>query len=250
VKLLPFTFKINDDLCLINTLKIDLKNQRSETRNKRPEIRNQESGIRNQESGIRNHPCLAILGPVGSGKSLLIKLLADSNLHEIAAYSDYPFCAYLSQDLTRLFTGNSIASLLEIYQDKRYSVGQHFNKTLFDTVAEKFELTQLIKENRRLMHYSEGERQRLGISLAAAVEAKVTILDEPTTALNIKHRLALYDMIREMKSRTKVIIISHRFLDCLSVADHFIRMENLEIKEHFTLKEIIEKEHILSYYLG
>lgn len=243
MKLLPFKYKINDELTLRNNFEIDLSNQQAVNSD-------QLSAVKNLESGIRNHQCLAIMGPVGSGKSLLIKLLADSQLYELGAYSEYPFCAYLSQDLTRMFTGNSIESILEIYQDKRYSVGQHFNKSLFDIYAEKLNISKLIKANRRLMHYSEGERQRLGLCLAAAVEAKVTILDEPTTALNIEHRLALYEMIKGMKKRTQVIIISHRFLDCLSVADYFIRMDKLELKEHFSVEQIIDKEHILSYYLG
>ena len=227
MSLLPFKYKIDENVYLENNFKIDF-----------------------QTSTHNFRQCIAILGAVGSGKSLLIKLLADSHLHEVGAYSQYPFCAYLSQDLTRLFTGNSIESILEIYQDKRYSVGQHFDKALFDEYAKRLKIDHLIEANRRLMHYSEGERQRLGICLACAVRAKVTILDEPTTALNLEHRLALYEIISEMKARTTVMIISHRFLDCLSVADHFIRMENLKVAEHFSTEQIIDKEHILNYYLG
>lgn len=220
MKILPFTYKISEDKELINSIAIDLS----------------------------AFSCIAIMGAVGSGKSLLIKLLSDSQLHEVKAFSEYPFCAYLSQDLTRLFTGNTPESILELYKDKRYTVGQYFDTKLFDQYAQRLEIDQLLAKNRRLAHYSEGERQRLGICLAAAVKAPVTILDEPTTALNMAYRQTLYDIINEIRKRSKVFIISHRLLDCIAAADHLIRMEDLNIAEHFPIEQIIEKEHILSYY--
>ena len=220
MKILPFIYELSTDKKLVNAAEIDL----------------------NALS------CTAIIGAVGSGKSLLIKLLADSHLHRIGAWSKYPFCAYLSQDLTRLFTGNTPKTILELYGDKRYMVGQHFDHGLFDYYAKRLEINDLVEANRRLAHYSEGERQRLGICLAAAVKAEVTILDEPTTALNMNYRQILYDMIEEIKKRSMVFIISHRLLDCLMTADHLIKMENMAIAEHFPVEQIIEKDHILSYY--
>jgi ABC-2 type transport system ATP-binding protein len=220
MKILPFAYKIAEDKELINSLEIDLSAS----------------------------SCTAIMGSVGSGKSLLIKLLSDSHLREVGAFSEYPFCAYLSQDLTRLFTGNTPESILELYKDKRYTVGRYFDPMLFDQYAKKLEIDQLLDKNRRLAHYSEGERQRLGLCLAAAVKAPVTILDEPTTALNMAYRQIMYDMINEIRKRSRVFIISHRLLDCIVVADHLIRMENLNIAEHFSIEQIIEKDHILNYY--
>jgi ABC-type multidrug transport system ATPase subunit len=119
---------------------------------------------------------------------------------------------------------------------------------LFNAYAKQLEIEGLVVNNRRLTHYSEGERQRLGICLAAAVKAPVTIMDEPTTALNIEHRNSLFKIIDEIKERSRVFIISHRLLDCLSTADHIIRMEDLQVIEHFPIEQIIEKEHILNYY--
>lgn len=220
MKILPFLYEISDNKKLVNAAEIDLSAS----------------------------TCVAVMGAVGSGKSLLIKLLADSHLHEIKAWSQYPFCAYLSQDLTRLFTGNTPETILELYKDKRYMVGQHFEPALFDEYAVKLEIDHLVAANRRLVHYSEGERQRLGICLAAAVKAKVAILDEPTTALNMRYRQILFDIMEEIKARSKVFIISHKLLDCISTADYLIRMDNLEVAEHFPMEQIIEKEHILSYY--
>lgn len=221
MKIRPFTYKISEGKSLKNEAEIDLSS--------------------------RN--CVGILGPVGSGKSLLIKLLADEQFRGTAAFSPYPFCAYLSQDLTRLFTGNTPQSILELYADRRYTVGRHFSRRLFDQYAEVLNIHSLLEANRRLITYSEGERQRLGICLAAAVKAPVCILDEPTTALDTDSRLKLYKIIADIRERALVFMISHRLADCLYACDYLIRMKDLEIREHFPLQEIVEKKDILSYYL-
>jgi ABC-type multidrug transport system ATPase subunit len=220
MKILPFNYEIRPGLNLRNEKTIDLTAYSS----------------------------IGILGAVGSGKSQLIKLLADSGLHDIGAFSEYPFCAYLSQDLTRLFTGNSPSSILEVYRDTRYAIGKHFDAKIFAASCKELGIDDLIVRNRRLAHYSEGERQRLGICLASAVLAKVTILDEPTTALDTACRQTLFSMIAEMCRRTRVFLISHRLLDLLAVCDYVIRMEDCRIAEHFPVEHIIEKQHILSYY--
>ncbi|MDD4961531.1 MAG: ATP-binding cassette domain-containing protein [Candidatus Marinimicrobia bacterium] len=201
------------------------------------------------EINLKNRRCIGILGPVGSGKSMLIKLLADKALRDAAAYSEYPFCAYLSQDLTRLFTGNTPQSILELYADKRYTVGKHFDRSLFNDYARRMRIESLIGEKRRLASYSEGERQRLGICLAAAVKAPVCILDEATTALDTQSRFNLFGIMEEIRTRARIFMISHRLADCLYVCDYLIHMENLNIREHYPIQEIVEKKNILSYYL-
>lgn len=221
MKILPFHYRITEDKILQNAAAIDLHDRR----------------------------CIGILGPVGSGKSILIKLLADKALHNAGAFSEYPFCAYLSQDLTRLFTGNTPQSILELYADKRYTVGEHFDRCLFDDYARRMRIESLIGEKRRLASYSEGERQRLGICLAAAVKAPICIFDEATTALDIESRFELFRMMEEIQVRTRIFMISHRLADCLYVCDYMIHMEGLKIREHYPLQEIVEKKDILSYYL-
>ncbi|MDD3095145.1 MAG: ATP-binding cassette domain-containing protein [Candidatus Neomarinimicrobiota bacterium] len=221
MKILPFNYRIAKEKVLQNTTAMDLSAWN----------------------------CVGVLGPVGSGKSLLIKLLADMQLRDLGAFSEYSFCAYLSQDLTQLFTGNTPQSILELYADTRYTVGKHFDRGLFDRYARRMRIEGLLEENRRLLTYSEGERQRLGICLAAAVKAKVCILDEPTTALDTESRMELYRIIADIRKRARIFMISHRLADCLYVCDYLILMEDLHIRDHYPLQEIIEKADILSYYL-
>ncbi len=222
MKLNPFTYRIAEGKTLVNE----------------------------RETDLGPYSCIALMGAVGSGKSQLIKLLADSQLRGAGAFSEYPFCAYLSQDLTRLFTGNTPEGIIGLYRDPRYTVGKHFDPRLFEAYAEKLGIAALIGENRRLAHYSEGERQRLGISLAAAVRAPVTILDEPSTALDMPCRRELFSIVKEIRRRSKVFIISHRLLDALAVADYMLWMEDLRIRDRFPLEDIVKKPHILSCYSG
>lgn len=216
----PFTFKISDNKELVNSVERDLQ----------------------------AYSRIGIVGKVGSGKSLLIKLLADYRLHSSGAFSPTPFCAYLSQDVTRLFTGNTPGSILKMYQDERHQVGRHFNTAAFETFCKHLDIQQLMEDDRRLAHYSEGEKQRLGICLALAVDASVCILDEPTTALNRQHRDMVFKLVKERSAKTKILIISHRILDIMETCEAIIYMNNCQLQNLIPLEEIIDNEPIKEYF--
>jgi len=200
------------------------------------------------ENEFRAGEKVGILGAVGSGKSLLIKCLADYRLHQIGAFSPNHFCAYLSQDLTRLFTGNTPSSIIDMYCNRQHEVGRHFDMEAFKAYCRTFEISELVEKNRRLLHYSEGEKQRLGICLALSVQAEICILDEPTTALNKYFRRCLYDVINQSPSGKIFFIISHRLPDILETSQTIIYMENSKVRDIFPAHKIIEKEALLQYY--
>ncbi len=220
MKLNPFTYQISSDSNFINTTSISLDSS----------------------------SCIGICGPVGSGKSTLIKLLADPELKEIQAFSESPFVSYLSQDLTRLFLGNTLQSIIKLYEDSSHQIGKYFRSENFYNYCEMLNFPLQGRLNDRLNTFSEGELQRLAIALASAVEAKVTLFDEPTTALNFRHKEAFYSLAQEIKKRSRIFIISHSLSDILALTDKIIRIENLEIKEVIETKQILEKSDYLRYF--
>lgn len=218
----PFTYKISEYQDLVNPI----------------------------ERNLQDYSRIGICGRVGSGKSMLIKLLADYRLHSSGAFSPTPFCAYLSQDVTRLFTGNTPGSILKMYQDRRHEVGRHFNTEAFDAFCRYMEIQQLMEDDRRLAHYSEGEKQRLGICLALAVDASVCILDEPTTALNRRHRDVFFKLVNERPAETKTFIISHRNLDIMETCQALIYMDKCRLQNLLPIEEIIDNDIIKHYFLS
>ncbi|MEA1986564.1 MAG: ATP-binding cassette domain-containing protein [Candidatus Marinimicrobia bacterium] len=220
MKILPFKYKIAENKIFKNEREID----------------------------ISEYSAIGIIGRIGSGKSTLIKLLIDYELSVVRAFDEYNFSAYLSQDLTRLFVGNTLGSIIKLYENDEHEIGKHFNKKLFLKYIKMLELKIDDKLNRRLIDFSIGEAQRIAIALTSATISKIVVFDEPTTALNSHYLDIFYSIVDEIKNRSKVFIISHNFLDILKTSDYILWIDELEIKDDFIIQEILENEKIKSYY--
>ena len=67
---------------------------------------------------------------------------------------------------------------------------------------------------------SIGQQQLVEIAKALAVDARILIMDEPTSSLSQYETLRLFEVIRDLKDRgVSVIYISHRLGEVLSLAD-------------------------------
>jgi len=217
----PFTFRINDDKSLLNEKTIDLNPYR----------------------------ITGLCGPIGSGKSSFIRLLVDYNYRDLNIFSSYGFSAYLSQDLTRLFTGNTVNSLISLYQDDRFEVGRHFRKKRFERYLDLLKFPGQERYHEYLTDFSEGERQRLAIALTAATSAETAVFDEPTTALNREYRKRFYSIINELSPNTRIFIISHRINDILAVCDSVIWFNKLKIAAAGPLEHMIRYPELVRLYL-
>ena len=172
----------------------------------------------------------------------------DYELQNVGAFDNYHFSAYLSQDLSRLFIGNTLRTIINLYENKSYEIGKHFDKVLFLKYIEKLELNINNKYNRRLIDFSVGEAQRISIALTSAIVSKIVVYDEPTTALNNHYLNIFYSIVNEIKKRSKFFIISHNFLDIIKTSEYILWIDELQIKDEFCIKEIIEKDKIMSYF--
>ncbi len=197
---------------------------------------------------ISPYSCIGIVGKIGSGKSTLIKLLVDYELQKVGAYDNYNFSAYLSQDLTRLFVGNTLGTIINLYENNSHEIGKHFDKELFLKYIEKLELKIDNKYNRRLIDFSVGEAQRIAIALTSATVSKIVVFDEPTTALNNRYLNIFYSIVEEIKKRSKIFIISHKFLDIIKTSEYILFIDELQIKDDFFIEQFIAKDNIMSYF--
>ena len=82
---------------------------------------------------------------------------------------------------------------------------------------------------------SGGEKQRVGIARAMAVNADVILLDEPTSALDPELVNEVLDVIKDLaKQHTTMLIVTHEMRFAREVADEIVFMENGNIVEQAT----------------
>jgi len=87
---------------------------------------------------------------------------------------------------------------------------------------------------------SGGQRQRVAIARMIVSEAKVIILDESTSALDIHTEARLYEMLESYLSNKTVIIIAHR-LTTVEKVDKVYLLEGGKIVDFGNAREIISK---------
>ena len=78
-----------------------------------------------------------------------------------------------------------------------------------EAIAEAFEMTDTARfADRPLGHLSGGERQRIFIARALAQQTPILLLDEPTSFLDMKHQVDIYDLLKKMQIEKQKTIMS------------------------------------------
>ena len=88
---------------------------------------------------------------------------------------------------------------------------------------------------------SGGEKQRVGIARALAVNPDIILFDEPTSALDPELVSEVLDVIKDLtKQHTTMLIVTHEMKFARNVADEIIFMEGGHIVEQGKPEDVFE----------
>ena len=134
------------------------------------------------------------------------------------------------------------AQIAEIFQVHRgMSKEQAWEQTV-----NLLESVQIPDPKRRANQYphqlSGGQRQRVMIAMAIALEPKLLIADEPTTALDASVQVAVLDLIQKLRDERgmAVVLITHNIGVAAAIADRIAIMYAGRIVETGTAKEVLQ----------
>jgi subfamily B ATP-binding cassette protein MsbA len=88
---------------------------------------------------------------------------------------------------------------------------------------------------------SGGQRQRVAIARALLANPKILILDEATSNLDTESETFIQESLKELMKGRTTFVIAHR-LSTIRQADQILVIENGEIEERGTHKELIDKK--------
>jgi len=104
----------------------------------------------------------------------------------------------------------------------------------------------LIEEaKRRASRYSGGMKRRLSLMLALIHDPQVAFLDEPTVAMDPQSRHAVWDFLKELKSKEKTIILTTHYMEeAEELCDRVGIIDRGKLIAIGTPKELIAKNQV------
>lgn len=166
---------------------------------------------------------VGVLGPNGCGKSTLLRLLSGALRPEHGAVTlgDRPISRWDVRARARAIAvvpqSTELAFPFTVAELVRMGRTPHLAPLAFDGQADldatnhALEALDLVAlRDRPVTMCSGGERQRTLVARAVAQEAPVLLLDEPTSSLDLHHRVAVFALlIRHCAAGGSALVVSH-----------------------------------------
>ncbi|HBY95465.1 MAG: phosphate ABC transporter ATP-binding protein PstB [Ardenticatenaceae bacterium] len=120
-----------------------------------------------------------------------------------------------------------------------------------DRVIEALESAALWEEAKDQLHdnalaLSGGQQQRLCIARAIAVEPEVILMDEPASALDPIATLKIEELMRDLRERYTIVIVTHNMQQAARVSDYTAMMMTPEGRTAGTVVEFSATEEIFT----
>ena len=87
---------------------------------------------------------------------------------------------------------------------------------------------------------SGGWQRRLSIAMALISEPKILFLDEPTLGLDVIARSDLWDLIRDLKGKTTIVLTTHYMEEAQALSDRIVIMKDGKLLICATAQEIMD----------
>ena len=192
---------------------------------------------------------LAILGPTGAGKTVLIEYIAgfykpdNGNIlvggEDITTlYPEERNIGYVPQDYA-LFPNLTVEKNIAYGLEARRMPSEQVKGVVSEMISRlKIEYIQ----HRMPLNLSGGEKQRVALGRALATKPKLLLLDEPLSALDENLRTEMAKKLRRIQRDVNgtFIHVCHNFFEASDVADRIAIMNDGAIIQIGTLKEIME----------
>ena len=196
---------------------------------------------------VKRGTMLALLGPNGAGKTTTVRILStllsfDEGMvtidgHDVANDKDAVRKVIgltgQSAAVDELLTGReNLVMMGRLYRLTKASAKARAEELLrdFDLVA---------AADRPLKTYSGGMRRRLDLAVSLIATPPIIFLDEPTTGLDPRSRIAMWDIINKLKADGATILLTTQYLEeADQLADRIVVIDGGKVIAEGTAKDL------------
>ena len=206
---------------------------------------------------INSGEVVALMGANGAGKSTLIKIItgvyhkdagevfiSDKEVDfQTPAEGKKSGIATIYQELT-VIPNLNVCENIFINRIKEKSFINY--KSLYketDNVLKSLGLEFNAKE--KLSKLSIANQQMVEIARAVSEDAKILIMDEPTSALTSDEKDSLFRIVRKLKEKgLGIIFVSHRLNEVFEIADRVTILKDGRLVGHYDINELNEQKMV------
>jgi ABC-2 type transport system ATP-binding protein len=186
--------------------------------------------LRGASFAVQEGEVFGLLGPNGAGKTTTIEILEglrtpDRGIARVCGLDPEKAGESFKEIIGAVLQSTSLPAKLRVrealelfanFYPRRADVGQLLRRFQLEEKAEAF-----------YGNLSGGQKQRLALAMALVNDPRVVFLDEPTAGLDPQVRREIYDIIAELRSGRKTVLITthyieeaERLCDRVAIIDH------------------------------
>ncbi|WP_229047788.1 ATP-binding cassette domain-containing protein [Chryseobacterium arthrosphaerae] len=206
--------KISEPMLEIKNINVEFKNQKV---------------LNGLHLSIEEGCILGILGKNGAGKTTLFESL----------YQTLKFSGSITWKNERL--QRKMISYLETENYfYPYITGEEY--LAYFTAGKEADITEIIKKfnlplKKYVQYYSSGMKKKLALIGMLMLDKPINILDEPFNGVDFEGVHILYDIIRQLKSENKIVIVSSHIIETL-----FHTCDKIAVLQNGKIEKIYDKE--------
>lgn len=219
--------------------------------------------IKDIEIRLGRGQILTLIGPNGAGKSTILKSITK----QLALVGG---AVYLDRELMHKMTGTEVARRLAVVMTDRMRTDLMTCEDIVATgrypytgrmgilsaedhrkVQSAMELVHAAElKDRDFTAISDGQRQRVLLARAICQEPEVIVLDEPTSFLDVRHKLELLNILKNMvlEKNLAVIMSLHELDLAQKISDIVVCVHGDQIERFGPPEEIFTHEYIHRLY--
>lgn len=219
--------------------------------------------IRDIELHVRRGEIVTLIGPNGAGKSTILRsIIRQLNLlggsvsldgQPMAGMSERQIAKQMSVVMTERIQPE-LMTCFEVVSTGRYPYTGALGILSEEDKEKTAEAIRLVHAediaDRDFSEISDGQRQRILLARAVCQETPAIILDEPTSFLDIRHKLELLTILKQLvcEKHVAVLLSLHELDLAQKVSDYIVCVSGDQIDRCGTPEEIFTSDYITKLY--